>query len=69
MKRALLGSCAALAALWAAPALAQDVAITHAKLVIGDGSAPILNGTVLVQGGKVIAAGPAVVIQIGRAHV
>ena len=65
MKRALLGSCAALAALWAAPALAQDVAITHAKLVIGDGSDPILNGTVLVQGGKVIAAGPAVVIPAG----
>ena len=65
MKRVSLGSCAALAALWAAPALAQDVAITHAKLVIGDGSDPILNGTVLVQGGKVIAAGPAVVIPAG----
>ena len=65
MKRVSLGTCAALAALWAAPAVAQDVAITHAKLVIGDGSAPILNGTVLVQGGKVIAAGPAVVIPAG----
>ncbi len=65
MKRALLGTCAALTALWAAPAMAQDVAITHAKLVIGDGSEPISNGTVLVQGGKVIAAGPAVVVPAG----
>ena len=65
MKRALVGSCAALTALCAAPALAQDVAITHAKLVIGDGSGPIENGTVLVQGGKVIAAGPAVVVPAG----
>ena len=38
MMRALLLSAAALVAL---PAAAQDVAITNAKLVIGDGSAPI----------------------------
>ena len=37
MMRALLLSAAALLAL---PAAAQDVAITNAKLVIGDGSAP-----------------------------
>ena len=65
MKRALLGTAAALALLSAAPALAQDVAITHARLVIGDGSDPIDNGTVLVQGGKVIAAGAAVTIPAG----
>ena len=65
MKHALLGTAAALALLSAAPALAQDVAITHARLVIGDGSDPIDNGTVLVQGGKVIAAGAAVMIPAG----
>ena len=65
MKRALLISAAAFALLSAAPALAQDVAITHARLVIGDGSDPIDNGTVLVQGGKVIAAGPAVIVPAG----
>ena len=65
MKHALLGTAAALALLSAAPALAQDVAITHARLVIGDGSDPINNGTVLVQGGKVIAAGAAVMIPAG----
>ena len=65
MKHALLGTAAALALLSAAPALAQDVAITHARLVIGDGSDPINNGTVLVQGGKVIAAGAAVLVPAG----
>src|SRR5688572_20043389 len=39
----------------AAPAQAQDVAIVNAKLVIGDGSAPVEGGTVVVRGGKVVA--------------
>ena len=59
MKRLLaLGlSCLALAA--AAPALAQDVTITNARLALGDGSGPIDNGTVIVRGGSVVYAGPA----------
>lgn len=64
MKRLLL-SAAALGALAAIPAQAQNVAITHARLVIGDGSEPIADGTVLVQGGKVVAAGPVVAIPAG----
>lgn len=64
MKRLLLLT-AALGALAAMPAQAQNVAITHAKLVIGDGSEPIADGTVLVQGGKVVAAGPVVAIPPG----
>ena len=64
MKR-LLFCTAALSALAATPALAQNVAITHAKLVIGDGSEPIADGTVLVQGGKVVAAGAVVAIPAG----
>lgn len=55
---------AALAALLAcaAPAMAQDMAITNARLVIGDGSAPVENGTVVVRGGKVVAAGAGVAV-------
>lgn len=49
----------------AAPAAAQDVAITNAKLVIGDGSAPIEGGTVVVRGGKVVAAGAGVAVPAG----
>lgn len=47
------------------PALAQSVAITNARLVIGDGSAPISGGTVLVQNGKVVAAGAGVSVPAG----
>ena len=51
---------ASLAALLAAtPALAQPVAITGGKVVIGDGSAPIEGGTVVVDNGRIVAAGPA----------
>jgi imidazolonepropionase-like amidohydrolase len=46
-------------ALTAAPALAQDVTITNARLVLGDGGAPIDSGTVVVRGGSVVYAGPA----------
>ncbi len=61
MAAALLGSTLAIA-----PAvLAQDMAITNARLVIGDGSAPISNGTVVVQGGKVTAAGAGVAVPAG----
>ena len=35
------------AAIAAAPALAQDMVITNARLVLGDGSAPIEGGAVI----------------------
>ncbi len=62
MKRLLhLAAASALGALacGSAPAFAQDVTITNARLVLGDGGAPIEGGTVVVSGGKVIYAGPA----------
>ncbi|QQV76391.1 amidohydrolase family protein [Sphingomonas aliaeris] len=63
MKRLLLLSAAPLAlGLLAAPAAAQSVAIVNAKLVIGDGSAPIEGGTVFVRDGKVVAAGRGVAV-------
>jgi len=40
-----------------APAMAQDLVVTNAKLVIGDGSAPIEGGVVIVDDGKVVFAG------------
>ena len=66
MKRLLLLTAAVLAT----PALsfsaaAQSVAITNAKLVIGDGSAPIAGGTVVVRNGKVVAAGTGVAVPAG----
>ena len=65
MKRRLATGAAALALFAAAPAFAQSIAITHAKLVIGDGNGPITDATVLIQGGKVVAAGAAVVVPAG----
>lgn len=64
MKTPLIALVAALAAS-ATPALAQDVAITNARLVIGDGSAPISGGTVVVRGGKIVAAGAGVSVPAG----
>ncbi|MEE4316789.1 MAG: amidohydrolase [Erythrobacter sp.] len=58
MKR-LLAMAASSLALAAAPALAQDVTITNARVVIGDGGAPIDGGTVVVRGGTVVYAGAA----------
>ena len=49
----------------ASPALAQTLAITGGKLVIGDGSAPIENGTVLIINGRVTAAGKGIAIPAG----
>jgi imidazolonepropionase-like amidohydrolase len=58
MKR-LLALAASTLALSAAPAFAQDLVVTNARLVIGDGSAPIEGGTVIVDDGKVVFAGKA----------
>lgn len=62
MRNLLLGA-AALAL--AGPAAAQTVAITNARLVIGDGSAPVEGGTVVIRDGKVVAAGAGVAAPAG----
>jgi len=68
MKRLLtnfvMGAASALT-LASSPALGQDVVITNAKVVLGDGSDPIENGTVIVRGGEVVAAGANVAIPAG----
>ena len=56
MKR-LLGIAVSALALTAAPAFAQDMVVTNARLVLGDGSEPIDGGTVIIDDGKVVFAG------------
>jgi imidazolonepropionase-like amidohydrolase len=56
--------CAVAALAIAAPAAAQDVAITNARLVIGDGSGPAA-GTVVIRGGRVVAAGAGIAVPAG----
>jgi len=46
-------------------AAAQTTAITGGKIIIGDGSDPIENGTVLLRGGKVVSAGANVTVPAG----
>tara|TARA_R100001244_G_scaffold44182_7_gene39936 strand:- start:11705 stop:13000 length:1296 start_codon:yes stop_codon:yes gene_type:complete len=53
---------ASAAALMAAPLAAQTTAIIGGKVVIGDGSAPIEGGTVLIRNDKVVAAGANIAI-------
>ncbi len=67
MRKALFRSAllAAAALSFAAPALAQPVAITNGRVVIGDGSAPIDGGTVVIDNGRVVAAGANVAVPAG----
>lgn len=65
MKRRLTTAAALLAATFAAPAMAQDFAITGATVALGDGSAPIENATVVVRAGKIAAAGAGVIAPAG----
>lgn len=58
-----------LLALISAPALAQSVAITGGKVVIGDGSPPIDGGTVILSNGRVVAAGRSVAIPAGAQQI
>ena len=53
-----LGAAASVLALAASPLAAQDMVIINAKLVKGDGSETIDNGVVVVEGGRVVSAGP-----------
>ena len=55
MKRLLTLAASSLAL--STPALAQDMVVTNARLVLGDGGAPIEGGTVIVEDGKVVFAG------------
>lgn len=61
MKRALLLA----SALFASPAFAQTIAITGGTVVIGDGTAPIEVGTVIVTNGRITAAGKGVAVPAG----
>ncbi len=62
MKKLLIAAAAMGAAY---PAAGQTVAVTNAKLVIGDGSAPVEGGTVVVRDGRVVAAGAGVAVPAG----
>ncbi len=53
-------ACALVGVSMGVAAQAQDIVITNARLVVGDGSAPVDGATVVVRGGRVVAAGAGV---------
>lgn len=59
--RHFLFAAAALAA-FATPAVAETIAITGGRVVVGDGTTPIDGGTVIIRDGNVIAAGASVAV-------
>lgn len=65
MSRRLIALALAATYMLASPALAEDFAITNARVATGDGSDPIDNATVVVRGGKVVAAGRGVAVPAG----
>ncbi len=67
MKRLFLSACA-FAAL-TSPAVAETIAITGGKVIVGDGSDPIEGGTVVIRDGRVLAAGGNVIIPVGASIV
>jgi imidazolonepropionase-like amidohydrolase len=65
MKAALAATVAIAAVAFAIPAQAQTVtAYTGARIITGNPSAPIENGTLVVQGDKIVGAGPAASVQV-----
>jgi len=55
----------------AVPVHAQVTAFEGARLIVGDGSAPIANATIVVNGARIAQAGPAAGVQVpaGAMHV
>ena len=60
---------AAAVAAFATPVAAETIAITGGRLVVGDGSAPIEGGIVVMRDGKIVAAGARVTIPAGARQI
>ena len=63
--KSLTALLACLAFATAAPAAAETIAFTGGRVVIGDGTEPIDNGTVVIRDGRVVAAGADVAVPPG----
>ena len=69
MKHGLLKLALVSLTMMATPALAETVAISDAKLVIGDGSAPIDGATIVMKNGRIVAAGQGVNVPAGARRI
>src|SRR4051812_25733911 len=59
-----LAATVALGALVAVPASAQVTAYESARIIVGDERAPIENGTLVVDGARIVGAGPAASVTV-----
>ena len=66
--RHFICAAAALAA-FATPAVAETIAITGGRVVVGDGTAPIDGGTVIIRDGNVVAVGMSVAVPAGARRI
>ena len=62
-------TCVAALLAFASPAAAQTIAITGGTVALGDGSEPIEGGTVVIQNGRITAAGRNVSVPAGAQRV
>ncbi len=74
MRKQLFATAAILAgvlAVFASPVKAQVTAFEGARIITGDGSAPIENGTIVVNGARIVSVGPAASANVpaGARHV
>ena len=74
MRKQLLATAAILAgvlAVLASPVRAQVTAFEGARIIVGDGSAPIQNGTIVINGARIVSVGPAASANVpaGARHV
>ena len=60
---------AAVLAAFATPAVAETIAITGGRVVVGDGTAPIDGGTVIIRDGNVVAVGMSVAVPAGARRI
>lgn len=60
---------AAMLAILSTPCAAETIAITGGKLIIGDGSAPIEGGTVVITNDRIVAAGANVAVPTGARRI
>ena len=55
----LLSFALAAAVIWSTFASAQSIAFTNVRIVDGNGGSPVENGTIVIEGQKIVAVGPA----------
>jgi imidazolonepropionase-like amidohydrolase len=63
-RRSILGVAGALLALFSGMAAAQPLAITHATIIDATGRAPIADGVIVIDEGRIVAVGPADSVRI-----